>query len=813
MALMIMLIFGCANQKAMEDQSDSDSTIAIWLFDEQPGLYPSKVLHDVGPEDNVLVLGRAGYIVEGKFGNALEVNEPRYIDYPNEEDLPEKIGMEYYEIPEGRTVEPMRWQNAFFASLMTSGENQMRKEIGFPQATQTGLNLGSDDWTVEFWYKPLRRSDEDGVIFEIGEGPRGENNHVTRLMLNSNREGFTLFNFSGDVNLNIPSDRVALDHQNANWSHLAFVYDSDENHIRHYVNGKLQSRTETPTIKSLDTGDEDYFTIGTDGIWERPLPGTLDELRLSHGQIYNAEFETPGSFRAKYLNDEPQYNYKKGPPLLFDEKSQNDPVVELGGRKHLFIDDAIVERMENITFHVNPPRVAEEVIPVGGDFGAFRKHLDVVEDEDGRIRIYNALGDDYLGVWISEDGINFEEYPTGIEHKGRKNIVIPDEVGTGSILYDENAPQDRRWNYITGYQRRGVYLYTSPDGFNFTRQKQALFPFRAATQNDVFYDDQRQLYIGYWRTGFPRTPANATQREFTMSETENLIPPLPYTSVTAEETHEVAKTKRLSTVIPWYMDNGPLTPGKFGIEFPTIFKPEDGYDPPSAGVYNPKAIKYPWAPDTYVAFPVYYFHYYEEPEGRQYHIEERGGGPAESQFAVSRDGKNWTRYPRPAYLGIGRFGDLDMVQNFIARGMIHRGEEIWQYVFLDSDYHSAAQPRTHERSVYRLVQRYDGFVSAEAPYEKYGEIVTRPIKFDGNRLVLNIDTDAHGYATVGLLDEDYNPIPGYSFDDAVYINGDFLDIEAEWLDKGKDVSSLQGQNIRVAIKMRGSKLYSIQFQE
>ena len=77
--------------------------------------------------------------------------------------------------------------------------------------------------------------------------------------------------------------------------------------------------------------------------------------------------------------------------------------------------------------------------------------------------------------------------------------------------------------------------------------------------------------------------------------------------------------------------------------------------------------------------------------------------------------------------------------------------------------------------------------------------------------MLNIDTSATGYAQVGLLDQDGRPIEGYGLDDCIYINGDFMDTEVEWLDKGKDVSALAGQPVQLVIRMRGTKLYTLQF--
>ena len=115
--------------------------------------------------------------------------------------------------------------------------------------------------------------------------------------------------------------------------------------------------------------------------------------------------------------------------------------------------------------------------------------------------------------------------------------------------------------------------------------------------------------------------------------------------------------------------------------------------------------------------------------------------------------------------------------------------------------------------------------------------MTKPLTFEGNRLVLNIDTDATGYAQVGFLDEDGKPIKGFSVDECVYINGDFIDAEVGWirnpdhfevpygmtidevLEKAKklraitDVSSLEGKVVQVVFRMRGAKLYAMQFQE
>jgi hypothetical protein len=46
-------------------------TVALWLFDESVGLYPSTPLESAAGIDAPLVLGPGGSVVAGKFGQAL----------------------------------------------------------------------------------------------------------------------------------------------------------------------------------------------------------------------------------------------------------------------------------------------------------------------------------------------------------------------------------------------------------------------------------------------------------------------------------------------------------------------------------------------------------------------------------------------------------------------------------------------------------------------------------------------------------------------------------------------------------------------
>lgn len=820
----IILLIGLLSNNIVNAQ-----TIAFWPFDEQQGIYPSCVLSDLSDNDFPMVLGLGGKIVKGKFGNALHPEQQSKFDFLEIEDEV-SFGLTKLLKQEGKTQEPMNWFNANFSALMTSGEKHLRKQVGFAQATKTKLNLGYFDWTIEFWYKPLDNLIENGTVFEIGTGPRGENEIVTFLKLNKEQNQFIIYNQPNGNTLYLPTN---LKHQN--WQHVVFMYNATKLELTHYVNGNLISKSENIRIEKLPQGDEDYFSVGRNGIWEEPLSGIIDELRFSEGNIYSENFSVPESF--SYINKSAnQNNLLKGPQLLFNENSNG--TINLGNRKHLFIDDYLLELSENVDFVVNPPQKKEIVLT--DIAGPFRKHLSVLEDEKGNIRIYTTVDDDYLAVWISKDGINFSapDLQNG-KYKNNNNIVLHENVGMGVVFIDPNAPKEERWKYISDYHRRAVSLFYSEDGLNFKRYKQPVLPFRSGSQANIYYDDQKQVYTAFHRSDFGRTKSGATQRDFVMTETRDLLKPWPFKALTDKEYKERVVGKRVAKLIPWYLDNGPLTPGGFSLEYPWIFSPIDSIDPSETDIYVPKAQKYAWAPDTYLAFPILYFHYEDsEPITRKILMDpkrKRGSGPLETQLAISRNGVDWQRHPRPAYVGIGEHDGIDFKTSYIAYGMIKRDNEIWQYCFSEPHYHSPWEVFPNKRAVYRLVQRLDGFISIDSPYEKEIYITTKPLIFEGKRLLLNVDTDAAGYLQVGFLDENGNDIEGFSVDDCIYINGDFIETEVEWMKNkddierisnnneeigvtlsekvvtSKDVSKLAGKTVRIIFRMRGSKLYSLKF--
>ena len=84
----------------------------------------------------------------------------------------------------------------------------------------------------------------------------------------------------------------------------------------------------------------------------------------------------------------------------------------------------------------------------------------------------------------------------------------------------------------------------------------------------------------------------------------------------------------------------------------------------------------------------------------------------------------------------------------------------------------------------------------------------------GHALVLLVGDPSY-YAQFGFEDEAGRPVPGFSVDDCVYVNGNHVEHEVAWLSPDgalrRDLGELRGRTLRLVARMRGASLYAIQF--
>jgi len=90
-------------------------------------------------------------------------------------------------------------------------------------------------------------------------------------------------------------------------------------------------------------------------------------------------------------------------------------------------------------------------------------------------------------------------------------------------------------------------------------------------------------------------------------------------------------------------------------------------------------------------------------------------------------------------------------------------------------------------------------------------MVTKPLTFNGDKLVINYSTSSIGHVKVELQDAGGRPLPGFTLAESDEIVGDEIRRTVTW--KGsEDVSSLAGRPVRLRFAMKDADLYSIQFR-
>ena len=121
---------------------------------------------------------------------------------------------------------------------------------------------------------------------------------------------------------------------------------------------------------------------------------------------------------------------------------------------------------------------------------------------------------------------------------------------------------------------------------------------------------------------------------------------------------------------------------------------------------------------------------------------------------------------------------------------------------------TARMKRPHRLRRYTL--RLDGFASVYAPLTG-GELLTRPLRFDGARLEINFSTSAGGRLRVEIQEETGQPIAGFTLDACHLQYGDQFDRVVSW-ESGADVSELAGRPVRLRFELKDADLYSFRFR-
>ena len=488
--------------------------------------------------------------------------------------------------------------------------------------------------------------------------------------------------------------------------------------------------------------------------------------------------------------------------------------MDIGSRKQLFVDDAIVESSNGIELAVNRPgkegaAIVADRLWESGRVGTYSTVL-----HDGSLfRCYydctDRRGNWYYALALSVDGIHWHKPDLGlVEFRDSKANNILNLPANGCVFTDPGAPAEERFKYLAvaftessaseeqnrrwkemyrSADEEGVHLFYSSDGVEWESYGRQVFPFVPDTHNMAFFDRRLNRYVAYLRGWWP--PGEGRLRTVVRYEADDLTEPWQYdTSVEPYDVYEFLDEPHLPTVTK---------------ELPTVIEAGEG-GPAPVDVYNPAVVQY--EPDLYVAFPSFYRHFPDPPAGKY-----PNDGVLDLHFLFSRDGVEWHRPSPDPYVRLGAEGEPDSRQMYMSVGLIEQGGRLFQY-YVGYDWTHGDQDmdvRPHSGALIRLAQRVDGFVSADAS-RGGGEIVTKPLAFAGSRMEVNVDASALGGLDVELQSAEGQVLNGYSAEQCDTVEGNQVAATVRW-GGNSDVSSLAGRQIRARFVMRSAKLFAFRF--
>jgi len=443
-----------------------------------------------------------------------------------------------------------------------------------------------------------------------------------------------------------------------------------------------------------------------------------------------------------------------------------DELREIGSRLEPLWDGWLIERLAGVRQRLHAPVLRETVLRFDQPWEGPISWVPNVRHDGGRFRMWYRAGgdgDQRLAYAESDDAVTWQRPALGlVEHGGSRanNILIDGSAAHSiSVFIDGNpaAAADARYKAIgIGAKIDGrdtLRGFASPDGIHFRLVADPLLVAPAGerpwfdSQNLVFWNGLTGEYELYCRGWIDGIRA-----------------------IRRSVSRDFVTWSALQ-----FIDLG---------------------DAPREHLYENSATPYPRAPHIRLMFPKRFF-----PE-RQLDPTWYNG-LSDAIFMTSRDGHHWERRHREAFLRPGPDPDNWTERNmYVGPGIVATGPAELSMFVVEHYRH----PTAHVR---RATIRTDGFVSVAGDYDG-GVLHSRPLRFAGARLRLNIATSAGGAARVALCGLDDQPIAGHSFDDCDEIYGDQIDRIVTWRG-GADIAALAGQPIRMQVRLHNADLYALQF--
>lgn len=433
--------------------------------------------------------------------------------------------------------------------------------------------------------------------------------------------------------------------------------------------------------------------------------------------------------------------------------------VELGSRLELFVDDFLIEKMTGDVRQKLHEPVPQEVVLVTGEpwEGNTCAYYTIFQDGDLYRMYYRGShydeetrrgGHPEVTCYAeSRDGIHWTKPKLGIvEFAGSKeNNIILGDIGTHcfAAFKDENpdCPPDVRYKGISRGRPKG---------------EKGLYIFKSADGvhwslikdhpviTDGAFDSQN---LAFWD---PVTKKYVDYHRSFIDRVRSIV------MCTSDD------------YINWTAPVPLVYPGA-----------------PTEHLYTNAIRPYPRAPHIRIGFPTRY-----APKNSQ----------VEPVFMSSRDGVTFHRWPDPIVPPTAPADRDGNRSNYMAHGLIMiPGNDREYSVYATEAYYTGPDSRLR-----RFTYRVDGFVSVHAG-DKGGELLTPPVTFTGESLLLNFATREEGTVQV----EVQSPA-GETLASSKSLTGDNIAHRVAW-ENEQALKTLSGKPVRLRFQLKNADLYSIQF--
>jgi hypothetical protein len=433
--------------------------------------------------------------------------------------------------------------------------------------------------------------------------------------------------------------------------------------------------------------------------------------------------------------------------------------IDIGSRLQLFVDDYLIEEISGVELNLHRPVPMETVLEFDQPWENDTNGYFTVFKDDDRYRMYyrcSAVVAERTCYAESEDGVIWTRPELGIiefEGSTKNNMIWTGDVSHNFAAFKDTNPAaaaDQRYKALGGQPPQA---FVSADGVHWRELADGPVLTSGAfdSQNVAFWDGERGHYVAYYR-------------------------------IWSDDDVRAIGTSISDDFVNW-----------------TDHRAIDLGDAPQEHLYTNATTPYFRAPDILLSFPKRF-----QPE-RKVVESHPHSGVSDSVFMTSRDGLNFERTFMEAFLRPGReLRNWTERSNMVAWGVVPTAKDEISVYYSQHYRH----PSSHlERGVLRV----DGFVSVNAPFEG-GELITRPLVFSGDILVLNYATSGVGSIRVEVQDADGRPITNYTLRDAREMYGDEVDGQVYWSSTtvGR-VQRLEGQPVRLRFVMKDADLYSFRF--